>query len=121
MIDSKISRVVLWMVGALLSFSVMAVSIRQLSRAGLSIFEILAIRSGVALLVLIALLAVRPDLRLHARPRRMGLNLFRNTVHYASQFSWALSLTMLPLATVFALEFTMPAWTALLAIWFLHE
>jgi len=120
-IDSKILRVVLWMVGALLSFSVMAVSIRQLSRAGLSIFEILAIRSGVALLVLIALLAVRPDLRLHARPRRMGLNLFRNTVHYASQFSWALSLTMLPLATVFALEFTMPAWTALLAIWFLHE
>ena len=121
MIDSKIARVVLWMVGALLSFSVMAVSIRELSRAGLSIFEILAIRSGVALLVLFVLLAVRPDLRLHARPRRMGLNLFRNTVHYASQFSWALSLTMLPLATVFALEFTMPAWTALLAIWFLHE
>jgi drug/metabolite transporter (DMT)-like permease len=28
---------------------------------------------------------------------------------------------MLPLATVFALEFTMPAWTALLAVWFLHE
>src|SRR5258708_12090488 len=109
------------MVGALLSFSVMAVSIRELSRAGLSIFEILAIRSGVALLVLLFLLAVRPELRVHARPRRMGLNLFRNTVHYASQFSWALSLTMLPLAMVFALEFTMPAWTALLAVWFLHE
>jgi drug/metabolite transporter (DMT)-like permease len=51
----------------------------------------------------------------------MGLNLFRNVVHYASQYSWALSLTMLPLAMVFALEFTMPAWTALLAVWFLHE
>ncbi|HYC15837.1 MAG TPA: DMT family transporter [Pseudolabrys sp.] len=121
MIDSKIARVVLWMVGALLSFSVMAVSIRELSRGGLSIFEILAIRSGVALLVLLVLLAVRPDLRVHALPRRMGLNIFRNTVHYASQYSWALSLTMLPLATVFALEFTMPAWTALLAVWFLHE
>jgi drug/metabolite transporter (DMT)-like permease len=118
---SKLARVVLWMVGALLSFSVMAVSIRELSRAGLSIFEILAIRSGVALLVLLVLLAARPDLREYARPRRMGLNLFRNTVHYASQFSWALSLTMLPLATVFALEFTMPAWTAVLAVWFLHE
>jgi drug/metabolite transporter (DMT)-like permease len=119
--DNKIARVVLWMVGALLSFSVMAVSIRELSRAGLSIFEILAIRSGVALFVLLALLAVRKDLRVHALPRRMGLNLFRNTVHYASQYSWALSLTMLPLATVFALEFTMPAWTAVLAVWFLHE
>ena len=121
MTDNKISRVVLWMVGALLSFSVMAVSIRELARAGLSIFEILAIRSGVALFVLGTLLAVRKDLRVHAFPRRMGLNLFRNTVHYASQYSWALSLTMLPLATVFALEFTMPAWTAVLAVWFLHE
>ena len=121
MTDNKIARVVLWMVGALLSFSVMAVSIRELSRAGLSIFEILAIRSGVALFVLGTLLAVRKDLRVHALPRRMGLNLFRNTVHYASQYSWALSLTMLPLATVFALEFTMPAWTAILAVWFLHE
>jgi drug/metabolite transporter (DMT)-like permease len=120
-ITSKLARVVLWMVGALLSFSVMAVSIRELSRGGLSIFEILAIRSGVALLVLSILLLVRPELRTYALPRRMGLNLFRNTVHYASQFSWALSLTMLPLAMVFALEFTMPGWTALLAVWFLHE
>jgi drug/metabolite transporter (DMT)-like permease len=70
---------------------------------------------------LLFLLAVRPEMRLHAVPRRMGLHLFRNTIHYASQFSWALSLTMLPLATVFSLEFTMPAWTAVLAVWFLHE
>ena len=121
MITHTLARVVLWMIGALLSFSIMAVSIRELSRAGLSIFEILAIRSGVALLVLLSLLAVRPEMRLHAVPRRMGLHLFRNTIHYASQFSWALSLTMLPLATVFSLEFTMPAWTAVLAVWFLHE
>jgi drug/metabolite transporter (DMT)-like permease len=116
-----LARVVLWMVGALLSFSVMAVSIRELSRGNLSIFEILTIRSGVALLVLLVLLAIRPELRPHARPQRMGLNLLRNTVHYASQFAWALSLTMLPLAMVFALEFTMPAWTALLAVWLLSE
>ena len=121
MITSRLARVVLWMIGALLSFSVMAVSIRELSSGGLSIFEILAIRSGVALLVLLVLLAVQKDLRVYARPRRMGLNFLRNGVHYASQFAWALSLTMLPLAMVFALEFTMPAWTALLAVWFLHE
>jgi len=120
-IKSKLARVVLWMVGALLSFSVMAVSIRELARGGLSIFEILAIRSGVALLVLLLLLAVQADLRACVITRRIGLHFFRNTVHYASQFCWALSLTMLPLAMVFALEFTMPAWTALLAVWFLHE
>jgi drug/metabolite transporter (DMT)-like permease len=109
------------MVGALLSFSVMAVSIRALAKAGLSIFEILAIRSGIALLVLFAILAVRPNLRVHALPRSMGLNLLRNSVHLAAQYAWALSITMLPLATVFALEFTMPGWTALLAVWLLHE
>ena len=87
----------------------------------MSIFEILAIRSGGALLMLLVLLVVRPELRAHALPRRMGLNLLRNSVHYASQYAWALSLTMLPLAMVFALEFTMPAWTALLAVWLLHE
>ncbi len=121
MISHKLTRVVLWMVGALLSFSVMAVSIRELAKAGLNIFEILAIRSGVALIILIVLLALRPDLRVHARPRRMKLNLVRNVVHYASQYAWALSITMLPLAMVFALEFTMPGWTALLAVWLLHE
>ncbi|HVV62241.1 MAG TPA: DMT family transporter [Pseudolabrys sp.] len=118
---NKLARVVLWMVGALLSFSAMAVSIRELARDGLNIFEILAIRSGVALVVLFVLVLVRPELRPYMRPRRMGLNFLRNTIHYASQYAWAIALTMLPLATVFALEFTMPAWTALLAVWLLHE
>jgi drug/metabolite transporter (DMT)-like permease len=118
---TNILRAVLWMVGTLLSFSAMAVSIRELSRGGFNIFEILAIRSGGSLIILLALLVVRADLRRYALPRRMGLNLLRNVVHYVSQFSWALSVTMLPLAMVFALEFTMPAWTALLAVWLLRE
>ncbi len=119
--QSNLVRVVLWMIGALLSFSAMAISIRELSGGGFSIFEILVFRSGIALVVLLILLAVRPELRIHTRPRRMPLNLFRNIVHYVSQYMWALSLTMLPLAMVFALEFTMPAWTALLAVWLLGE
>ena len=109
------------MIGALLSFSLMAVSVRELATRGLSIFEILAVRSVVALLILSTLALVRPTLRAHLRPRRMKLNLLRNTIHYASQYCWALSLTMLPLAMVFSLEFTMPAWTTLLAAWLLHE
>ncbi len=121
MAKANIPRVVLWMAGALLSFTGMAVSVRELSRGGFNIFEILAIRSGGALLIVLVLLAVRPDLRIHARPRRMGLNALRNTVHFASQYFWALSLTMLPLAMVVALEITMPAWSILLAVWLLHE
>jgi drug/metabolite transporter (DMT)-like permease len=92
-----------------------------LSHGGLSIFEILAIRSGLALVILLLLMLAKPELRHLARPMNMRLNLFRNTIHYAAQFAWAVSLTMLPLATVFALEFTTPAWTALFAVWFLGE
>jgi drug/metabolite transporter (DMT)-like permease len=118
---TNILRVVSWMTGTLLSFSLMAVSIRELSKGGLTIFEILAIRSGAVLFVVLLLMLVRPELRLAARPRRMKLNLLRNTVHYVSQFAWAYAVTILPLAMVFALEFTMPAWTALLAVWLLSE
>jgi drug/metabolite transporter (DMT)-like permease len=108
------------MTGALLSFSAMAVSIRGLA-GRLNIFEILTIRSGTGVLVLLALVATHPKLRATLALRRMGLHAVRNSVHFASQYAWALSLTLLPLATVFALEFTMPAWVALLAMPLLGE
>jgi drug/metabolite transporter (DMT)-like permease len=117
---NKLARVVLWMTGALLSFSAMAVSIRLLA-SRLNIFEILSIRSGTGLLIMLALLAARPELRPFVRPSRMPLNLLRNVVHFGAQYCWAMALTLLPFATVFALEFTSPAWTALLAVWLLSE
>jgi drug/metabolite transporter (DMT)-like permease len=120
-VKSNIPRVVLWMVGTLLSFSTLAVSIREMAWAGLNIFEILAVRNVGALVILLGILVLRPELRMYTLPHRMGLNIVRNTVHYAAQYVWALSLTLLPLAMVFALEFTMPAWTALLAVWLLGE
>src|SRR6266704_3611260 len=115
-----LGRVMLWMTGALLSFCTMAVSIRGLAGA-LNVFEILAIRSAAGVIILAALAAARPELRPGLLPRRMGLHALRNSLHYAGQYMWALSLTLLPLATVFALEFTMPAWTGILAALFLGE
>ncbi|MGE3157226.1 MAG: DMT family transporter [Xanthobacteraceae bacterium] len=113
-------RVVFWMTGALLAFSLMAVAVRVLART-LSIPEILAVRSGTGLLVMLAMLAAMPTLRLAIRTRRPGLNVFRNLVHLAGQMMWAKSILLLPLATVFALEFTAPAWTLLLAVPILGE
>jgi hypothetical protein len=55
-----IARVVLWMIGTLLSFSAMAVSIRELS-ATLSIMEILSARAAIGLLIVGALLALCPS------------------------------------------------------------
>jgi drug/metabolite transporter (DMT)-like permease len=112
--------VVMWMTGTLLSFSVMAVAIRSLSGA-LSILEILTIRAVLGLLIIVSIMAVRPELRHSVKTQRIGLHLLRNGVHFVSQYLWAVSLLLLPLATVFALEFTMPAWTILLAPFFLGE
>jgi drug/metabolite transporter (DMT)-like permease len=116
----SILAVVLWMSGALLAFSATAIAVRALAPA-FSIFEMLAVRNAAGVLILLALALARPDLRPGLKPRRFGLHLARNVLHFAGTDGWAFGLTLLPLATVFALEFTTPAWVALLAIPLLKE
>jgi drug/metabolite transporter (DMT)-like permease len=94
-----LARVVLWMIGTLLSFSAMAVSIRELS-ATLSIMEILTVRSAIGLLILAALMGLRPQLRHALNRRRLPLHALRNGIHFGSQYLWATSLLLLPLSTV---------------------
>jgi drug/metabolite transporter (DMT)-like permease len=108
------------MVGALLSFCVMAVAIRKLS-GPLTVMEILTVRAALGLVIIGAVAIFRPAERHSITTRRLPLHILRNTVHFGSQYLWALGLVLLPLATVFALEFTMPAWTILLAPFFLGE
>jgi drug/metabolite transporter (DMT)-like permease len=118
--SARLLRLVLWMTGALLSFSVAALSVRALSKT-LSVFEIISIRSGGGLIILLTLIAVQPGLRHTLALRQMGLHAFRNSVQFVGQVAWMKAVTLLPLATVFALEFTMPAWVAILAVVFLGE
>jgi drug/metabolite transporter (DMT)-like permease len=109
------------MTGALISFSVSAVAIRGLASHGLSVFEILSVRSGFGLATLLVLVLARRELRAEIMPRRMSMHLVRNGVHFVGQYLWALAVTLLPLATVFSLEFTTPMWVALLAVPLLGE
>ena len=115
---TDLPRVVGWMAGALICFSGMAVAIRELAPI-LGVFEMLALRS----LGSLALLGVAVALGLGrlGPPRPLRLHLARNLVHLAGQAGWTYGLTLLPLATVFALEFTAPAWVTLLAVAFLGE
>jgi drug/metabolite transporter (DMT)-like permease len=48
-------------------------------------------------------------------------HILRNTIHFGAQWCWLFGLGALPLVEVFALEFTAPIWTALLASLFLSE
>lgn len=108
------------MSGTVLSFCAMAVAVRALA-GSLSILEIQAVRAAVGLAIVCAVLAARPQLRSDLRTRRLPLHALRNCIHFGSQYLWAWSLLLLPLSTVFALEFTMPAWTIVLAPFFLGE
>ncbi|HEX2135774.1 MAG TPA: EamA family transporter, partial [Microvirga sp.] len=116
----SILAVVFWMTGALLSFSATAVAVRALAPS-FSVFEILSIRNAAGVVILLAFALVEPGLRAGLRPRRFTTHLVRNVLHFAGTDGWTYSLTLLPLATVFALEFTSPALVAVLAIPLLHE
>jgi drug/metabolite transporter (DMT)-like permease len=119
-VHKNLFRVVLWMTGALLSFSAMAVSVRVLAGT-VSVMEILALRAGIGLIVMASLAAARSELRATIPTRHFLLHFFRNAVHVGSSALWATSLLLVPMAITFALEFTAPAWTLLLAVPVLGE
>jgi len=106
------------MSGAVLSFAVMAVAVRELLRH-VGILEILALRTVVSLLVVCAIVSRHGFATL--RTRRVPEHAARALLHLGGQFCWMYAIAALTLATVFAIEFTMPVWTAVLAAIFLHE
>ncbi len=108
----------LWMVGALFSFLSMAIAGRELS-AELNTFQILFFRSLIGLFIISAVLS---RVGWHSvKTRHPGLHLIRNIAHYVGQFGWFFAISVIPLAQVFAIEFTIPIWTALLAPFILSE
>jgi len=108
----------IWMGGALVSFMAMAVAGRELA-GQLSTFQILFFRSLVGVVV-IGALAWRAGLEA-IRPHSIGVHLVRNTAHFVGQAGWFYGIAFIPLAEVFAIEFTTPVWTAVLAIFLLGE
>jgi len=113
-----ITLAAIWMGGALLSFMAMAISGRELA-GQLSTFQILFFRSLVGVVV-IGFLAWRAGGDA-IRPHSLGTHLVRNTAHFIGQAGWFYGIAFIPLAEVFAIEFTTPVWTAILAIFLLGE
>lgn len=108
-----------WMLGAIFSFTTMAIAGRELS-ASFDTFEIMLYRSAIALLIVIILAYSTGTYR------QVGLgawrtHLVRNIFHFTGQNLWFYAVAMIPLAQVFALEFTTPLWVILLAPMLLGE
>ncbi|MCV2881029.1 DMT family transporter [Actibacterium sp. XHP0104] len=109
----------LWMAGTIASFSAMAVAGRHV-RVELDTFELMTTRSLVGLLIVLTVAASRGTWR-QISTDRLGLHLARNICHFTGQNLWFFALPLIPLAQLFALEFTTPLWVTLLAPLLLAE
>jgi drug/metabolite transporter (DMT)-like permease len=118
--ESNAAAAVLWMIGTLLSFSLMAVSVRELGGV-LTLSEIIMVRSIGGLICLAPILLMHPHLFGELAIRKPFVHLVRNGTHFGATMGWSFAVMALPLATVFAIEFMMPVWAGVLAVFFLGE
>ena len=107
------------MLGAVASFSCMAIGGREVA-GQLDTFELMLCRSliGAAILIPFGLAMGKMT---EIRTMRLGLHLVRNLFHFTAQNLWFYALAFIPLAQLFAIEFTTPIWIALLAPLLLGE
>ena len=115
----SIARAAGWMVGWLTLMVVIAVAGREATRE-LSVFQVMLLRSLLGMAMLWPLVRAAGGIAA-VRTTRLPQHVLRNVVHYAAQYGWFVALTLIPLAQVVSIEFTMPIWSAALAVAFLGE
>ena len=115
----SIPRAAAWMAGWLTLMVVIAVAGRE-AAGELSVFQIMLMRSVLGMAMLWPLVHAAGGLAA-MRTDRLGQHVLRNGVHYAAQYGWFAALTLIPLAQLVSIEFTMPIWSALLAMLLLGE
>jgi drug/metabolite transporter (DMT)-like permease len=116
---NPILKAAVWMLGAIASFSTMAVAGREVSFA-LDTFEIMLFRSAVGVII-VAFAAIAFGTWRQISREQFSLHFFRNIMHFIGQNLWFYAVTVIPLAQVFALEFTSPIWVILLSPLILGE
>lgn len=112
-------QTLLWMTATILSFCLMAVAGRELS-GEINTFEIIFFRSLFGLIVISVIIVILNKPQYFKTSQGKG-HLLRNVFHFWGQYGWFVGLGVLPLSQVFAIEFTVPFWTAILAYLFLKE
>ncbi len=105
--------------GTLVSFSMVGIATRHLTDAGLPVLQVLLLRASIGLIVLSPIVLLRGWSTVATAQWR--LHGVRNVLHYGASYAWYYGIAVLPLANVFAIEFTAPIWVALLAVLILGE
>lgn len=119
MTDSQPIRAAAWMIGAIASFTAMAIAGRAVSHE-LDTFEIMLFRSIIGVIVVVLIGTLTGTIR-QVQRTRLPLHAMRNLSHFIGQNLWFFAITVAPLAQVFALEFSSPIWAMFLAVVVLGE
>ena len=118
--DSHPIKAAMWMMGAVASFSAMAIAGREVS-VEMNTFELMMYRSLIGFILLQGLILISRRRYEQIKTDRLSLHFQRNIFHFAGQNLWFYGVIVLPLSQLVALEFTNPIWVALLAPIFLGE
>ena len=112
-------KAALWMGGWLAAMVTMAVAGRE-SASQLDVFQVMELRAIIGLALLSPLVIAAGGLSA-MKTKYPWRHVWRNVVHYTAQYAWLVAVTLIPLAQVISIEFTMPIWTAILAFLFIGE
>jgi drug/metabolite transporter (DMT)-like permease len=109
----QVLKAALWMTGAIASFSSMAVAGREISGIH-DTFEMMLFRSVIGMIIVSLVISLTRKWG-EVTTRSMGTQVLRNAAHFTGQNLWFFAVALIPLAQVFALEFTTPIWVIVLA------
>lgn len=117
----RMAWAVIWMIGALVSFTLVAIAGRGAAARGPDALQIAVWRTLIGFSILVVIVIVQGIPLGSLRSQRPGLQVVRNLIHFTAQFSWLYALTRMTLAELTAIEFTAPIWVALLAPFLIGE
>lgn len=117
---SGVRAAIRWMTVALFAFTLIAIAAREAGR-GLPTLDIMFYRCWLGAAVIAIALYASGQRIIDLRPQQTTLIVVRSAVHFVAQYAWLAAVTLIPLAELFAIEFTAPLWTALFAPLFLGE
>ena len=99
------------MSGGIISFTLMAIAGREASFE-LDTFEILLYRSIIGFITVLVIAKSFGTLN-QIKTQILKQHFYRNIAHFSGQSLWFYALSVIPLAQVFALEFTLPLWVVI--------
>ena len=99
------------MSGGIISFTLMAIAGREASFE-LDTFEILLYRSIIGFITVLVIAKSLGTLN-QIKTQILKQHFYRNVAHFSGQSLWFYALSVIPLAQVFALEFTLPLWVVI--------